>query len=846
MIFQLSLPIALPSASTIPIGLFVGIGALIVLGIGAFVTISLILKTMREHAVFKRTLDIVMFQVTLPKDISSDEREEGVGDQIKERIAVAEQWLSTLAGLPTTSFDRWLYGRPIVVFEIVAREDGVIAFYAGTERRYVDHLEKQIYAFYPEAAVEISSDHTIYETSDTIIGGYLKLAKSAHLPLATYLDLEADPIQSITAALAKLQNGDAAVIQYVCRPATAAARVKGKKAARSTTLGKQKDVSGKSSALGDLKDAALKSSEQKQKEQGEASQLTSRGQERVELVEAKITQQQFDVNIRLSASTRSPDDAERVFNSMAGAFAQYDLPDLNTLKLHRAGKSRQFMRDLIFRVPRQANSATLSTTELASLFHFPLPTTGTPNILWRGAKISPAPAEIPTEGIVLGENVYRGVSNPIHFAPDDRRRHLYLIGQTGTGKTTLFLNMIVQDIVAGNGVGVVDPHGDLIEDILMHIPPERQQDVILFDPRDTERPLGFNILEAKDPAQKDMVVNEVVQILQKLAARLNPESVGPMFEHYLRNSLMALAEDENATLIDVPRMFVDEPFRNQILRHDMDPTVRQFWEREFAQSQRGQMSADMLSYVISKLGRFIGNATVRNLIGQPRSSFDVREVMDQKKILLCNLSKGQLGDINSDLLGFVLVSKIQIAALGRANMPEDQRSDFYLYLDEFQNFTTDSIATILSEARKYRLNLNLTHQFIQQLEDDIKDAVFGNVGTVVSYRIGVDDSEFMAQQFDPVFTEYDLLNLERFTAYIRLLIKGTPSRPFSLKIPPPPAGGDTTQREAIREYSRQTYGRSKADVEQQIVERFQIGSEPTKGGKSGGGDYLSESLFDVS
>jgi len=406
--------------------------------------------------------------------------------------------------------------------------------------------------------------------------------------------------------------------------------------------------------------------------------------------------------------------------------------------------------------------------------------------------------------------------------------------------------MIVQDIVAGHGVGVVDPHGDLIEDILLHIPPERQQDVILFDPRDTERPLGFNILEAKDPALKDMVVNEVVQILQKLAARLNPESVGPMFEHYLRNSLMALAEDENATLIDVPRMFVDEPFREAILKHDIDPTVRQFWEREFAQSQRGQMSADMLSYVISKLGRFISNATVRNLIGQAHSSFDVREIMDERKILLCNLSKGQLGDINSDLLGFVLVSKIQIAALGRANTSEDKRPDFYLYLDEFQNFTTDSIGTILSEARKYRLNLNLTHQFIEQLDDDIKNAVFGNVGTVISYRIGVDDAEFMAQQFDPVFTEYDLLNLDRFTAYTRMLANGTPTRPFSVRIPPPPAGGDPQVREAVREYSRHTYGRSRADVEQQVLERFQVGHDESPPDSAAGADYMSESLFDIS
>ncbi|MGH9856551.1 MAG: type IV secretory system conjugative DNA transfer family protein, partial [Acidobacteriota bacterium] len=378
-----------------------------------------------------------------------------------------------------------------------------------------------------------------------------------------------------------------------------------------------------------------------------------------------------------------------------------------------------------------------------------------------------------------------------------------------------------------------------------YVPPERQKDVILFDPKDTERPLGFNILETRNEAQKDLVVNEVVQILQKLAARLNPESIGPMFEHYLRNALAALIEDDHATLLDVPRMFVDEDFRRTILSHQVNPTVRQFWDKEFAQSQKGQMSADMLSYVISKLGRFIGNELVRNMIGQAKSSFDVREVMDQKKILLCNLSKGHLGDMNSDLLGFVLVSKIQIAALGRADIAEDHRHDFYLYLDEFQNFTTDSIATILSEARKYRLNLNLAHQFITQLEENIRDAVFGNVGTLVSYRIGVDDAEFMAKQFSPVFSEYDLVNLRRFTAVTRLLVHSAPQRPFSVSVPAPPAGGDAQRREDIRAASRATYGRSRQNIQTEILQRFEY-DEQKKPAAMPSADYMSESLFDIS
>lgn len=806
-----------------------------------------IVEKVREQAVLRRSLDLVMFEVLLPKDTKKEEKSEGIGDDIKQRIAVAEQWLSTFASLPSSRWDRLLYGLPIVALEITAREDGVIVFYAGTERRFLEHLEKQIYSFYPEAEVREMQDHTIFESGDTIRTGILKLKRKAHLPVATYKELEVDPMQSLTGALAKIQNKDAAMIQFICRPASERTRRKARQAAKRTIRGKQSDVGMRYDLLGDVKNSITKSQDQREKEEADRQKLTPRAQQRVELVEQKMAQQQFDVNIRVGVSVRQPEDAERVFNAITAAFSQYDAPDLNSLRLSTPRDKRQFLRDLIFRVPRWRTSSTFSTTELASLFHFPLPTTETPNILWRGSKIAAAPAQLPKQGIMLGDNVYRGVAQPVYLQPEDRRRHLYLVGQTGTGKTTLFFNMIVQDIKAGYGVGVVDPHGDLIEDILLHIPPERAKDVILFDPKDTERPLGFNILEAQDAGQKDLIVNEVVQVLTKLAARLNPESIGPMFEHYLRNALLALVEDPSSTLIDVPRMFVDEKFRSAILKLQQDPTVRQFWEKEFAQSQRGQMSADMLSYVISKLGRFIGNATVRNMIGQSRSSFDVRKVMDERKILLCNLSKGHLGDINADLLGFVLVSKIQIAALGRANMPSDQRPDFYLYLDEFQNFTTDSIATILSEARKYALNLNITHQFVKQLQDNIREAVFGNVGTVISYRVGVEDAEFLAKQFDPVFSEYDLVNLERFTACIRLLSNGTPLRPFTLRIPPPPSQGNFEVREAVREYSRTTYGRSRVDIEAEILERFKLGTEPEPAAATGAdSDYLSESLFDVS
>lgn len=791
-----------------------------------------VFRLIRGKAQMARSLDIQMLQVLLPKDISPEEREEGIGNSIKERIAVAEQFLSTLSSLPISTFDRFLYGRPRVVFEIVARPHGGIFFYAGTHRTYIDHLEKQIYAHYPEAEVTAAADYTVFSAHDTVRVATLTLRRKDYLPLATYKDLEVDPMQALTGALAKIQKSDAALIQYILEPASRRQAHRGAKAARKTVRGKQRDVAS-SSWKGAI------SSQQ----EGEG-RLTSRMERRVQLVEDKLSQQQFSTTIRIGVAVQDPDDAQRVFTALCGSFAQYDLPDLNQLKVVVPRNVQRSIEHMTFRIPHSRLASVLSTTELASLYHFPLPTTATPTIVWRGSRVAAAPGGLPTDGVLLGTNVYRGIETPIYISENDRRRHTYVIGQTGTGKTTLFLTMIMQDIAAGRGVGVVDPHGDLIEDILNYIPTERVKDVILFDPRDREMPLGFNILEARDPDQKDLIVNEVVQILQKLAARLNPESIGPMFEHYLRNALLALVEDPNATLLDVPRMFVDEPFRTRILAHTSNPTVLQFWKQEFAQSQRGQMSADMLSYVISKLGRFISNETVRNIIGQSVSSFDMRDVMDSGKILLCNLSKGQLGDINSDLLGFVLVSKIQIAALGRANVPENNRKDFYLYLDEFQNFTTDSIATILSEARKYKLNLNLTHQFIKQLDDHIQDAVFGNVGTMLSYRIGVEDGEFMAKQFSPVFSEYDLVNLRRFTAVVRLLANGSPERAFSLQTSPPGQTGNPQVASHVRQQSRATYGRPKGEVEKNILQRFQREADaPVKPVQAN--SYMAESLFDI-
>ncbi len=819
-----------------PSDLFLLIGALLILG-SAVVALWLLRQWLRDERLLN-SLELVLLEVTLPKDVP--ERKQKPGEGVREQIQVGLQWLTSLAGVQESGpWARFLYGAPTFAFEIVAHPDGEIIFFVAAPRRYEEFLEKQVFAYYPNADVRRVADYTLFEAGDAVRGGALKLAQKAYVPLKTYEQLPADPLQGITQALAKMERGDAAALQFVVRPAPPKVRRKGKRVARKVALGKQMSLTrqegtiekfagsvGKqvrASTFGKPKEGAWGADRERE---GWLPQMSPVEQERLQRMDQKASEYQFEVTGRVVVSCKTAKAADAVYTAIQQSFTQFGEPGFNELKL-KSRPDRGFFRDFIFRTDDPKARMVLSVSELLSLYHFPSPEIETPNIRWRKARRAPAPANLPQEGIILGVNEYRGVRTTVRLLRDDRRRHLYMLGQTGTGKTTLFKHLVLQDIRAGEGVGVVDPHGDLIEDVLLHIPPARAEDVVLFDPKDTERPLGLNMLEARDPNQRDLVVQELVLIIEKLATRLNPESVGPMFEHYLRNALLTLIEDPEATLIDVPRLFTDKSFREWVVSRVQNPVVRQFWEKEYAQSLRGQQSADMLSYVISKLGRFISNEVVRNIIGQPRSAFDVRDLMDNGKILLVNLSKGALGDINADLLGFVLVSKLQIAALSRTDVPPEQRRDFYLYLDEFQNFTTDTVGTILSEARKYRLNLNLTHQFVGQLTDPIRDAVFGNVGTVVSYRIGVEDTELMAKQFAPVFDEYDLLNVEKFNAFVRLLVNNEPQRPFSLSVPPPAPGGNERLREQIRELSRLTYGRPKADVDERVRQRLlEAGSAP--------------------
>ncbi len=540
----------------------------------------------------------------------------------------------------------------------------------------------------------------------------------------------------------------------------------------------------------------------------------------INAIESKTKQNLFKTNIRLLASAKTAERANQILENIESAFAQFEFPDLNSFYAFRpaGGRLKKLLYSFSFRLFNKKETSWLSSEELTSIFHFPVIKIETPKIRFLRARAAAPPSVLPSSGIILGKNHFRSQETVIRLNPLDRRRHLHIIGQTGTGKSFLLRNLIKQDIDSGAGVGIIDPHGDLVEAVLGLVPPHRANDVILFDPADVEWPVGLNMLQAETPLEKDFAAAEMIAIFQKLFLA---EHLGPVFEHSMRNAMLTLMADEvnPGTLADIPRIFTDQAFVRQLLIKVTDPLVRDFWEKEMLKMTE-QYKSEMLGYLISKVGRFVENSMMRNIVGQSRSSINFGEVMDSGKILLVNLSKGRVGEMNSALLGLIVVAKLQMAAFRRAGeRQEESRRDFYLYLDEFQNFTTDSIATILSEARKYRLNLILAHQFAAQLSDKIRDAVFGNVGSMMSFRVGADDAKFLAKYFEPVFGESDLINLDNRHSYVKLLINGMATEPFNITTETA-AEGSLDEAERLRELSRKKYGRPRREVEAIITKRF--------------------------
>ncbi len=803
----------------------------------------LVILLLRRYRALTAGLERRVLLVTIPKDqTDQDHKKEQSVQNIQEAIGVADGLFANLGGVHTRrTLKKLLWGRTdTIAFEIVAQHN-VISFYVAVDHELQQFVEQQIQAQYPHAHIELVEDYNIFTPTGVIKGTLLQFKREFFFPIKTYKQLETDPLSSLTNALSKVNDPEGAAIQVIVRSAHHSWHAKAAYIASQVHQGKKMSEVMSTNWASKIADTlgkgffglmqAMTNSPEKQREQEREEKkeyrLSDRESEMLKGIEEKASHAGLDVTLRLVVSAETEPRASLLLENLANAFSQFSIYEYgNAFAKYTPRSLPNFIRGFVYRSFDEYHKVLLSSEELASVFHLPTPFIDTPNIRWLLAKKAPAAANVPKEGLYLGYNLYRGVRTDIFMKPKDRQRHMYIIGKSGMGKSFLIANLARQDIQNGEGVCVIDPHGDLVADILAGVPKERADDVILFEPADMSRPMGLNMLEADSPDERDFAVQEMIAIFYKL---FPPEMIGPMFEHNMRNVMLTLMSDpENpGTIAEIPRMFSDDDFQKQWVAKVTDPVVRSFWEKEMAKTSDFHKS-EMLGYLISKVGRFVENEMMRNIIGQTHSAFDFNEVMDKKKILLVNLSKGKTGEVNSNLLGLIIVAKLQMAALKRASIPEEQRHDFYLYIDEFQNFITDSIATILSEARKYRLDLIIAHQYMGQLvqsgnDTKIRDAVLGNAGTMVSFRIGVDDAEILAKEFAPVFSAFDMVNVEKFTAYIKLLVDNEGIKPFNMHTVPL-APGNKDLAEAIRELSRLKYGRERKLVADEILERTQLGS----------------------
>jgi len=546
----------------------------------------------------------------------------------------------------------------------------------------------------------------------------------------------------------------------------------------------------------------------------------------MEVIGQKAEKPGFRVSIRIVVSAKEDYVAESHLNNIKGAFAQFT-GAYNSFKKTYIFLKHFFMIDFLYRYMPLFNKDTfiLNTEELATIFHLPNKTVETHHIRWLNAKNAPAPSKIPKEGLHLGKSNYRGEDREVYMSDDDRRRHMYIIGKTGTGKSEFLKEMILQDIENNKGVCAIDPHGEFVEDILQLMPPERADDVIYFNPSDLDRPMGLNMMEADTEEQRHFVVGSIIGLMYKLYDPHRTGIIGPRFEHAIRNAMLTIMYKKGSTFIELVRALTDSKYVDELLPLVKDPVVRRYWTDQIAQTSDFHKS-EVLDYIVSKFGRFVTNKTMRNIIGQPESSFNIRKAMDEEKIILCNLSKGILGEEDAKFLGLILVPKVLTAAMARQDMAMELRKDFYLYVDEFQNYATEDFAVILSEARKYRLNLIVANQYVSQIDEDVKNAVFGNVGTMISFRVGVPDANFLQHEFSPTFNEHDLTNIEKYHVYIKTIVKNEPVPPFSMSLLKDmdaiSARMNPKQAEMIKELSRLKYEKDKDVVEAEIQSRSNL------------------------
>ena len=776
-------------------------------------------KGFSENQPAWKALHLTLYEIALPE--ASNAGNESRAKTLKELISAMEQFYSGMLSVG----EAYSGEPPYFSLELAVPVDrSHLLFYAAVPNGRRDLFEKQLLAIFPDAHITPQpNDYNVFVSDGYSYGSTAKLLHRGMLPLKDYEDFDYDPLNSILNAFAKIQSeGEGAALQIIIQPQGDHYLKHYRRVLEALRLGghPSRALSMPEGLAGEFgREVGSLFVKPKELKREEADQHV------IEMVEKKISSPIVATNIRLVVSSRSPTHATQTLNELEAAFNQFENTRANRLVFKRAAKggAQELFHNFSFRLFSHGGEMPLSLKELTTMYHFPPEgIESSPHLKQSRFTSAPAPVELPRAGLTLGTNTYRGQTTEVKLDDQDRLRHLYVIGQTGTGKTGFLKTLIEQDIRAGKGVCFIDPHGNDILDVLASVPPERYEDVIYFDPAYIPRPFGLNLLEydQNHPEQKTFIVNEMLAIFRRLYGDA-PESMGPAFEQYFRNATLLVMEDpeSGSTMLDIARVLSDAEFRSLKLSRSNNPVVNQFWTKIATQAGGDAALENIVPYITNKFDDFSANDFMRPIVGQQNSSFNFRNIIDTKKILLVNLSKGRLGERNANLLGLILVGKLFMAALSRADNPRGDFPPFYLYIDEFQNITTDSIPGILSEARKYKLSLTVAHQFLAQVDEKIRDAVFGNVGSMAVFRVGEEDGEFFAKQFAPVFQALDFVNIENRNAYLRLLANGVPQKPFNIKTLDL-APGNPDQIDDLRELSYLTYGRDRATVEENIRARY--------------------------
>lgn len=795
----------------------------LVLGTIIIVSFYLAWRAYRKPSLFEKSFDNITLQIRVPKENEKD-------------ALAAEQMFSSLHGLLRLTPDIQEH----LSFEIAATVTG-ISFYAVCPRNLQDFVESQIYAQYPNAELTEVADYAFEDeisSGMSALGSTVVLGKASFFPIRTFKEFEVDPLAAITGSISKLHEKERVWWQLIIRPVPDVWQAEGHEYVTMVRSGAPPVTVG----FKDLKQAVKKELKTLPNdflkaifnpgalpplpERGTPPRASSGDELAIKSIDLKLSKLGFETVIRVVVFGETKDQAETRLRGVLASFKQFSTANLNSfVPLPMEADAKLFLNAYRRRVFDDTNSFILTTEELASVYHLPSISVETPAISWSPAKQGEPPLNLPMENCTyFGLTSFRNSLLKFGIKKDDRTRHLYLVGKTGSGKTTVFKNMIIQDMKNGEGLAVLDPHGDLIEEMLDYVPENRLEDVVVLDPGDADFPVGFNMLQIDDVSQKNLMASGLVDAFKKQFI----DSWGPRLEYILNNCILTLLDVPRTTLLGITRLLTDENYLKYISHKVTDPVIKSFWEKEYRDMKGNQkLISEAIAPIQNKVGRFLASSTIRNIVGQGKSTINLDEVMNGGKILFINLSKGKIGEDNSNLLGSLIISRIQFTAMQRVKTAEEKRRDFYVYADEFQNFASGSFASILSEARKYRLCLNLTHQYTAQLPKPMLEAIFGNVGTMISFALGAPDAKALALEFGPVFTDQDLISLERHHVYVKLMIDSMTSAPFSAITLPLDTALRTGNRERVVALSRQKYGRAASEVDDRVrkwVERpFNLG-----------------------